>query len=566
VTDEVRAFPRSRFAVAVTAVWLILATVLAPRPALAKDELVIGTTQYPGTFHPSIEAMMAKAYILGMARRPLTAFDHDWKLICMLCTELPSLANGTAREVTRPDGQHAIDADFRIRTDAVWGDGTPITTRDVLFTWEVGKHPLSGITNAQLFAQDIADITVVDDKRFVIHWDKFRCSYDGLNDFDLLPEHLERAVFEANPAEYRNRTRFDTDTTNPGLYFGPYRITQVETGSYVVLEPNPHWWGEKPAFKRIVVRAIENTSAIEANLLSGELDAIAGENGLTLDQALAFEKRHGRNYNITYQQGLFFEHIDLNLDNPILSDVRVRRALLLALDREAISRQLFNGRQPVAHNTINPLDRFHTEDFRKYPFDPAEAKRLLEEAGWTDIRDGIRHDKEGRRLTLEIRSTAGNRSRELVEQVLQAQWQKVGIEVRINNEAPRVMFGQTLRERQFPAMALFAWISSPENIPRTILHSTMIPTPESGYAGQNYVGYRNAEMDRIIDDLEVTCGEEQAQPLWSRLQQIYAEDLPSLPLYFRADAYVLPKWLEGVKPTGHQDPSSLWVEQWRSTP
>ena len=171
-----------------------------PDPAFAKDDLVIGAIQFPGTFHPSIDAMATKNYILDMARRPFTTFDQDWKLICMLCTELPSLEKDTAVEVTRPDGTKAIDATFTIQPGAAWGDGTPITTKDVLFTWEVGKHPQSGITNSQMFAKDIAGITAVDDKTFVIHWDKFRCSYDLINDFLLLPEHLERPVFEADPA------------------------------------------------------------------------------------------------------------------------------------------------------------------------------------------------------------------------------------------------------------------------------------------------------------------------------------------------------------------------------
>lgn len=530
----------------------------------AKDELVIGAVQFPGTFHPSIDAMATKSYILGAARRPFTTFDQDWKLICLLCTELPSLDKGTAVEVTRPDGTRAIDATFTIQPGATWGDGRPLTTRDVLFTWEVGRHPLSGVTNAQFFSKDIVGITAVDDKTFTVHWDKYRCSYDSINDLLVLPEHLERPVFEADPSQYRNRTLYDTDRTNPGLYFGPYRISRVESGAYVVLEPNPTWWGDKPGFNRIVVRTIENTSAMEANLLSGEVDYVAGEVGLSIEQALAFEKRHGQRFRVVYQPGLFFEHIDLNLDNGILADVRVRRALLTAIDRDAISRQLFGGKQPVAHTGVNPLDRFYSEDFTRYPFDPAAAAKLLEEAGWTELRGGIRHDAAGRRLSLEFQSTAGNRTRELVQQVLQEQWRKAGVEVRINNQPARVLFGETMRERKFPAMAMFAWLSAPENIPRTILHSTMIPTPENGFSGQNYVGFRDAETDRIIDDLEVTCGEAEARPLWTRLQQIYAEQLPALPLYFRSDSYIMPPWLDGVRPTGHQYPSTLWIEQWRS--
>src|SRR5699024_2337921 len=131
------------------------------------------------------------------------------------------------------------------------------------------------------------------------------------NDFNLLPAHLEREPFQ-EPSEYRNRTLFDTDTTNPGLYYGPYRITGVTPGSHVELEPNPTWWGKEPDFGRVVVRVIENTAALEANLLSGSIDYIAGELGLSLDQALSLERRRGDAYDFLYESGLICEHIDLN--------------------------------------------------------------------------------------------------------------------------------------------------------------------------------------------------------------------------------------------------------------
>ena len=134
--------------------------------------------------------------------------------------------------------------------------------------------------------------------------------------------------------------------------------------------------------------------------------------------------------------------------------------------------------------------------------------------------------------------------------------------MRIRNEPARVFFGDTVTRRKFPDLAMFAWISSPENIPRSTLHSDEIPTPENGWAGQNNPGFRDEEMDKVIDDLEVVCEEEPNRKLWNRMQTIYAEELPVIPLYFRANAFILPKWLRGVVPTGHQYPTSLWVETW----
>ena len=88
------------------------------------------------------------------------------------------------------------------------------------------------------------------------------------------------------------------------------------TGSHILLEPNPHWAGPPGRFRRITIRTIENTAALEANLLSGTIDMIAGELGLPLDEALAFEKRHGDAFQIIYKPGLVYEHVDLNLGRP----------------------------------------------------------------------------------------------------------------------------------------------------------------------------------------------------------------------------------------------------------
>ena len=549
------------------ALLLLAGLAAAPGSATRAESLTIGMTQYPYTLNPNIESMLAKTYVLSMTMRPLTHYDQNWEAVCLLCTELPTIENGGAVIEPLPEGidspsDEGIAVTYTIHPDATWGDGTPVTSADVVFTWELGRHPQSGVANFEAFRR-IHDITVIDDKTFTLHVDRISFNYPSAAGLWLVPEHIEREIFEADPAAYRSRTAYDTDPTNPGLYWGPYRIVDVKNGAEIVLERNPTWYGEAPAFDRITVRSIENTAALEANLLSGAVDMIAGELGLTLDQALAFEKRHGDRYNVLYKPGLIYEHIDLNLDNPILADERVRHALLHAIDREAISQQLFEGRQPVAHGSVSPLDWVYDENTPRYPFDPEEAARLLDEAGWSDIRNGVRHNANGEPLRLQIMTTAGNRSRELVQQVLQSQWRNVGADVTIRNEPAAVFFGETVTRREFDAMAMFAWLSSPENVPRTTLHSEQIPSAENGWSGQNHMGYSNPEMDDLIDRLEIELDRDKRQAMWAELQRLYADDLPVLPLYWRAQPYVLPKWLDGVRPTGHQGTTTLWVEDWQ---
>lgn len=545
---------------------LMLGAALAwPGPAAAKDELVIGTTQFPSTFHPAIDSMLAKSYIHGMTRRPFTIRDAAWNLRCMICVELPTIENGRAVPETTPEGKPGIKVTFVIRPGLKWGDGIPVTSRDVVFSWEVGRHPRSGVSNHE-FYRSLYRIEADDESTVTLHFDKLSYDYNAIGDAGLLPAHLEEKVFRADPDAYRTRTLYDADPANPGLHYGPYRIAEVTAGSHVVLVPNEFWNGTKPHFRRIVVRVIENTAALEANLLSGAIDMIAGELGLSVDQAIAFEKRHGARFNVLYKPGLVYEHLEPNLDNPILKDARVRRALLHALDRDTMVRQLFDGRQPVAHTGVNPLDWIYDPSVRTYPYDPQRAAALLAEAGWTVLRDGIRHNARGERLTLDLATTAGNRVRESVQQVLQSHWRAVGVDVRIRNQPARVFFGETVRKRTFTGLAMFAWYSAPENLPRTILHSLHIPAAANNFAGQNYAGYASAEMDSLIDAIQVELDRDKRRVLWKRLQALYAEDLPALPLFFRADAFVLPKWLSGVEPTGHQDVSTNWIENWRVAP
>ncbi len=536
---------------------------LAALPASARD-LKIGVSQYPTTLNPLTDPSVALSVIDGMIRRPVTLYDADWNLVCGLCVTLPTLENGLAVREALPDGKEGIAITYQIQPGATWGDGVPVSSDDFLFTWEVGRHPLSGVVSGESFRR-ILSIDVIDPKTVVLHVDRVTFDYNAFGT-ELLPAHVEKPIFDADPSGWRSRTAFDADPTNPGLNFGPYRIVKVTPGSEVVLERNPTWYGKAPAFDRIRVITVSSTATLEANLLSGAIDMIAGELGLQIDQALAFEKRHGSDYQVIFAAGLFYEHMDVNMTRGAVADRRVRQALLFAIDRQALSDRLFGGKQPVATSPVSPLDHNLASDLPAYPYDPAQATTLLTDAGWTPGSDGIRVNAAGQRLTMSMTTTAGDRTRELVQQVLQAQWKAVGIEMRIDNQPARVLFGATLRERTYGDLALFGWIAAPESTQRTLLYSEEIPTAANGWSGQNFTGYANPAMDQVIDAIERELDPAKRQPLWAEMQRLYMTDLPALPLYWRANTYVLPKWLHGLRPTGHLGPTTLWIEDWTVDP
>jgi peptide/nickel transport system substrate-binding protein len=177
---------------------LFLAFAIAPVASQASwaRELRIGLSQFPSTFNLLTEASVAQSYVNGMTRRPITAYDHDWKLVCMLCVELPSLENGLAKLETTVEGNPGIAVTYRLHPEATWGDGTPVTSDDMVFTWEVGRNPQSGTVAGEGFRR-ILSIDVIDEKTFTVHQDRLEYNFAAAA-VELLPAHIERPIFEAD--------------------------------------------------------------------------------------------------------------------------------------------------------------------------------------------------------------------------------------------------------------------------------------------------------------------------------------------------------------------------------
>jgi len=546
----------------------LLLQLLNPPVALAqvsKDTLVVGMSQYPPSLHPGIEPTVAKTLATRFGYRTISAYNSDQKMQCYLCTEVPSIANGRAKTLDLGAGKKGMTVRFSLHPQAKWGDGTPITSKDVAFSWAVGVKPESGFARPDVF-QRISKVEVLDAKNFVFHMNKAEYDFANLVDFALIPEHLEGPVVKAlaNPSDYNKNTLYNRAPTTPGLWNGPYKLTQIQSGAFLVFELNPQWWGPKPHFKRITIKTIENTATLEANLRSGDVDYISGALGLSQDQGLAMEKEPGlqEKYNFEFPLGLVYEHIDLNRNHPGLADKLVRQALLIGIDRETLVKQLVEGKFPVAHSWVNPLEPGYDPNVTKYPFNPTRAKALLDQAGFKPGSDGIRLNAAGQRLSFEYMTTSGNKLRELIQQVLQNQWKQIGVEVVIKNVPARTFFGEILKKQQFTALAQLAWSSNPESPPTSTLASSGIPTAANNFAGANYPHFSNPSMDKLIDSVQRELDPAKRKPLWFEMQKIYTEELPVLPLFFRTDVYIVPKWLTGVLRPGQLPSNHADVEFW----
>ena len=534
----------------------------AQTAAAPHDTLTIGIAQFPSSLQPDIDPEVVRSYAMGFVVRQITAFDKNWHNSCLLCTELPTLDNGLAKIEDRPDGTKGMAITIKLKPGLQWGDGQPVTARDIAFTWKLGSNPSSGFSNSNPWSR-ATSVDVVDDGTAVLHLSRVRADY---NQWDqILPEHIEGAVVakDSSPGAYINGTNYNRAPVNPGLYDGPYMITGYDSGNQIVLEPNPHWNGTKPGFKRIVLRHIENTAALQANLLSGDVDMVAGEGvGLTIDQALALQKAHPDQFHYEFKPSLTYEHVDLKRENPLLQDVRVRRALLMAIDRQTMVDRLFQGKQPVAATWVNPLSPNHDADLAVVKYDPAGAKALLQEAGWTPGSDGVCRNSAGDKLEFELGTTAGNRLRELQEQVLQSNWKNACVSVVIKNEPARTLFGDTLKHRSFTGMEMYGWSSNVTESPLRTLDSQQIPAAANNYAGANYPGFSDPKMDADIDAVEGELDPAKQKAIWADMQKIYYDQVPVLPLFFRAEPHITPTWLRGYEPTGQGDMSCYWAENW----
>lgn len=252
-----------------------------------------------------------------------------------------------------------------------------------------------------------------------------------------------------------------------------------------------------------------------------------------------------------------WEHIDFNLDDPVLADRRVRQAIAYAIDRTDISHTLYRGRQPLAYSWLPPRHPAYNPEVRPYDYDPAAARQLLAEAGYRPGPDGILRTPGGERLTLELLTTsppiAGGRwsasaTRPQVAAMLRQQLHKVGVDLQVRLAPPDESFRQ-FRKRKFPHMAMFAWSMGLETNGYLMWHSSKIPDENEWY-GINVSGWRNAENDLILDQLAIETDEARRIALMRDQQAIWTEELPSLPLFFPVSMSTCKPGLHNIKPVG----------------
>lgn len=535
----------------------------AHAPAYAqpdKHELVIGQLQFLTNFHPLIQVNNTKRLQVNYGLLPLTAFNWNADNECVLCEAVPTLENGLAKIVTNPDGTQGMRVQFTLKKNLAWGDGKPVTSQDVAFTLKMANDPNIGFSEFNPWVR-AKGIDIIDERTFVLILPKVTPSFASWD--QILPEHLEGPVYAANGTSesYVKKTLYNTNPTNPGLWNGPFVLSEYRTGTRITWTQNAYWPGSRPQLDKITLTYRNNASALVQNLLAGEIDAVpVSPGGISFGQMLDVRKQRA---NLSFQttDGTNLERIALNLDNPILADVNVRRALLMGIDRQAITHALFDGQQSVANSLLSDNSTLFNTAIPRYGYNPQAAVKLLADAGWRPGEDGICSNAKGDRLALDLTTVAGNQTREQIALVIQDQLKQICVDVRPQFMPLQKYNGELSRHRQFTGMIMSSIRFSPSTSPRIALGSDRIPSASNSWVGNNFSGYASPRMDAALDRLQVALSASDRKKAWDDVQADFAEDLPMLPLYFYAEAYVTVPDLKGFRQNTF-DPLMIWAKNW----
>ncbi|HEV2904163.1 MAG TPA: ABC transporter substrate-binding protein, partial [Pyrinomonadaceae bacterium] len=342
----------------------------------------------------------------------------------------------------------------------------------------------------------------------------------------LLPNLIPIAVIP--------KDSYESQKTHP-LGTGPFKFKSYDQSQQVVdLEANPNYWDGPPQMATLRARVISDSNAMQAELQSGRVDIAPLPTSLSPDAIKAL----GSHPNLAVHQftGSNVNLLTFNTREAPLDNVKVRQAIAHAVDREALIRDLLLGQGKIAHSILPESSWAYTSG-QTYNFDPAAAKRLLDEAGLRDP------DGDGPRMRvskpLVFRISGSSAAARQYAGVIQNYLKNVGLPVSIETSELNVMF-ESLRRGQFQ-MTYGQWVGGNQDpiFYRDLFATSEIPTETR--ASRNRSRYSNQELDQILTEAANTYDHDKAKPLYARAQEIVSRDVPVLPLWYQANMVIAKK-------------------------
>ncbi len=503
---------------------------------LNAQNLSIGALGDSHLSHPLFTQTETQSLRHSFTMLPLISLEKGWNWQCRLCTQLPSLANKGIELFTDKTGVQKLAIHIEVPQDVKWGDGQPLTLKDVAFTWQLIQNlPPSSRSPNLLQEIDYIYIRPEETRHFTIQLRGVMDPYPILNAFIIVSSHIDEALYEKDKAHYFENTNYINDAKNPGLYNGSFLVEAVKDTVFNFTR-NAHALFI-PKLENIQLQFFTSTNEIGKALQSGTinmaLDLSAWNETLSMLNTLdkkAFTQISSDSY--------FFEHIDFNLYNPIFQDSHVRKALAHAIDKEVLLKTLTQDWTIPAVSPVHPGDPFFSSNVSLYPFSPKKAQELLASADWQLGNQGI-CTKRARALSFEI-LTVEDPMRIRIANYLVKAWKVIGAQATVKTLS-LYDFREALAQRKFSGLALYAWKLTPFENPKTLYHSNAVPSLNNAYSGQNLPGWINTRVDDALAKFASSINIAERKRSMDFFQQSYTSELPSIPLFFRTNVTLLPK-------------------------
>ncbi|HLT98330.1 MAG TPA: ABC transporter substrate-binding protein [Burkholderiaceae bacterium] len=497
-----------------TLAFTALAATLCFSAAAQARDLVIALRSEPTSMDPQFHSLTPNTQLSETIFDPLVRTDKVAKPI-------PSLAESWT-----------VDGDtwtFNLRKDVKFSDGTPFTAEDVVFTYErVPKVPNSPSSYA-LYLSSIDRLEVVDPHTLKIITKG--PSPVLLPNLSMVPIMSAKAAAGSAP---EGKTTVELNRGDGLIGTGPYKFVSWKRGAEIVLERNENYWGEAPAWDRVIYRPITNPAARVAALLAGDVDLIEDPPTDDLPKLKENTKLHIQetpSVRIIYIALLQGDDLPPGMEgtdgkNP-LQDRRVREALSLAIDRQSIVDRVMGGSAMAAGNLLAYPAFGASEKHSKAPkADVERAKKLLAEAGYPNG------------FTMSLGSPAGRYTNDQrIAQVVAAMWARIGVKVNVDTMAPAVFFKQ---RNAFAFSAYLAgWAASSGEMLNPLNSLVVTKQPEQGLGTTNWSKYSNPEADKLVLEASRTMEEDKRAALLEKAADMIVEDYGILPLQFEMSVWAM---------------------------
>lgn len=475
----------------------------------------------------------------------------------LLAQRLPSQSEGTW--TVNADG--TMQTVYALKPDLKWQDGHPLGAADFVLAYKVYTDPAIAV-RTRLPESLMSDVILRDDRTIEIIWAQKYVEADALTDRALrpVPVHLLGDLYSRDKEAFSNSSFWSSEDY---IGAGPYRVTKWERGATMTLAANPHFVMGKPKIETVEILFVTDLNATTAALLAGSLD-YAEYHAIDIQQALILKRQWTEGQIFANEAGaryLEFQHREVPNHNRVVTDVRVRRALMHALDREALAEIRTGGLGAAAdtgHPRTTPIYPRLDPVISRYPFDVRRTQAVLAEAGWTKAPDGVFRDSSGRSLDVSI---WGSEEEEQEITIIADDWKRAGI-----NSGLFVMSRTQRSDFELRVSFPGATASSgrdPIAHDRTLWENA--PTPQNRFRGPNRGSYNNAEADRLYYLAKQSLDSAERLNVLLELERVFTADVGTGMLFYIVRPAAARHEVKGIKPAGfnYNDFTHFWnVWEW----